>query len=163
MENILLTLAEIAITFAGLIGIMVAFSTGDGKMDLSDSLRVRVILLVSIYSAFFALLPLALLSIAAAAPHAWTASVILFLLFLIVFGVLQRSHEVRAGAGVVEDIRGVHRYAAWALLPIVVLINIVNISTLLGPVQPGFYALALLLFMFAGGIVFIGLVFQRLL
>ena len=163
IEGFLLTLAQIAVTFAGLVGIMVAFTAGNGKLTLSDSLRVRVIVILSIYIALFSLLPLALLSISALAPYAYSASVVLFLIFLVIFFISQRRHELRAGKVVMQDMQGAHRDIAWLIMSLVITLNIVNLSPLLGPVQPGLYGMALLLSMFATGGVYIGLIAQRLL
>ncbi len=162
-EDFLLTLAEIAITFAGLIGIMVAFTAGDGKLNPADSLRVRVIIVFSIYSAFFSLLPISMLSIEYSAAYAWNISAALHLLFMISFPVSQRIHELRVGTVAVQEMQGIHRPVAWLLVGLTLALQIANLSTLWGPVQPGLYGLAVLLSMFTGGIVFIGLIFQRLL
>lgn len=159
----LLTLSQIAVTLAGLVGIMVAFTAGNGKLSPSDSLRARVIIIVSIYTALFSLLPLALLSVSAVAPYAWSASTVFYLLFFVIFAITQRRHELQAGKLVVKDIKGIHRQVAWCTMPFVFLLSLINLSPLFGAVQPGLYALALLLFMFIGALVFIGLIAQRLL
>ena len=163
IEDLLLTLAGISITFAGLIGIMVAFTARDGKLSPSDSLRVRVIIITSIYSAFFSLLPISMLSIEYTVAYAWSISTALHLLFMVCFLASQRIHELRAGKTVIQEMQGRHRDVAWLISPIVLALHIANLSTLLGPAQPGLYGLAILLITLTTGIVFIGLIFQRLL
>ena len=163
MNDFLLVLAQIAVTLAGLTGILVAFSGSNGKLVPSDSLRVRVIVTAAIYSGFLALLPLALLSIEFAAPYAWTSSTVFYLLFMALFLFSQRRHELRAGKEVVLEIKGSHRQIAWGLASSSVLISLVNLSTLFGPVQPGLYLLTILFTLLTSGIVFLGLVYHRLL
>ena len=163
IDDLLLTLAEISVTFAGLIGIMVAFTARDGKLSGADSLRVRAIIVVSIYAAFFALLPIVLLSIPDSKNYAWTASLAAHLVFIVLFSLYQRWYEVKAGKDVLADVSGVHRYVAWLLASLVVILHLVNLSPWFGAAQPGIYALAILVFMVTGGIIFIGLIFRRLL
>ena len=139
IEVFLLTLSQIAVTFAGLVGIMVAFTAGNGKLSPSDSLRARVIIIVSIYTALFSLLPLALLSISAVAPYAWSTSTVFYLIFFVIFAITQRRHELQAGELVMEDIKGIHRQVAWCITPFVFLLNLINLSPLFGPIQPGLY------------------------
>lgn len=163
IHDLLLTLAEIAATFAGMVGIMVAFTTREGKLSPSDSLRVRVIIPISIFSAFLALVPTLILSVPQLADQVWEISTSLHLAFALGLSAYIFAFELRAGQDGVKKMQGQHRNIAWVVVLGVIALNLANLSGVFGPVQSGLYAWAVALLLLCGGIVFIGLIYQKLL
>jgi hypothetical protein len=163
MDELLLTLAEIAATFAGMVGIMVAFTTSSGKLSPADSLRVRAIIPLSIFSAFYAALPLLLGNLSLLEPVVWQLSAITHSMFILGMSAYLFRYEAAAGTLGVSKMQGVHREMAWVLAFAALAINIVNVSPLLGPAQGGLYAISVTIVMLCSGVLFIGLIYQRLL
>jgi hypothetical protein len=56
-SDVLETMAQIAVAFAGFSGIVAAFSQQPGQWATADQLRVRNLIIVSLSTMFFALLP----------------------------------------------------------------------------------------------------------
>jgi hypothetical protein len=84
-DNMLQTIAEIGIAFAGFSGLIVAFRKRPGPLSSVHKFRLRVLLALAFGTLFLSFLPELLRSFGAAEGAVWTASSMVFLLYSLIF------------------------------------------------------------------------------
>jgi len=73
-SSLLETTAEVAVAFAGFIGVVLVLASRDGRFPVRDSLQIRVILVAGVTPIFYAVLPLLLYYLAVPIGIIWRAS-----------------------------------------------------------------------------------------
>jgi hypothetical protein len=73
-SSLLETTAEVAVAFAGFIGIFLVLTTRDGRFAPGDSLSIRAIVLASVVPVFYCAVPLVLHSLGVSGAMLWRIS-----------------------------------------------------------------------------------------
>ena len=73
-SSLLETTAEVAVAFAGFIGVFLVLATRDGRFHLLDAISIRVIVVCSVSPVFYAALPLVLDSLGISGDALWRVS-----------------------------------------------------------------------------------------
>lgn len=73
-SSLLETTAEVAVAFAGFIGIFLVLATRDGRFPLGDSLTIKVLVTSSIGPVFYSALPLVLHALGVSGASLWRIS-----------------------------------------------------------------------------------------
>ncbi len=73
-SSLLETTAEVAVAFAGFIGIFLVLATRDGRFPAADSYFIRVIVISSIAPVFYCAVPLVLNSLGVSGTMLWRVS-----------------------------------------------------------------------------------------
>jgi len=161
-SEVLLTLAEVAVAFAGFASLVSILGRGTSADDPRVlSLRMRAMLLTSLLVVAFSLIPVILSGYGAGADVVWTASSLLLLTAtLTYYGWLQRAILTLGRAGLTPS-----RFQRRVIIPTLLLTLLVVSLLLLANVvmaMPAVYLTALALLLFQSGFAFTLIVFSFL-
>jgi hypothetical protein len=93
--DLLQTIAEIGIAFAGFSGLIVSFRKQPGPLTPVNKFRLRILLALAFGALFLSFLPGALRAFGAAEAVVWTASCAAFVLYALVFNLWWTANVVR--------------------------------------------------------------------
>jgi hypothetical protein len=161
-ENILLEVAEVAVAFAGFASLVGILGRGTSAADPRVlSLRMRAMLLTSLLVVGFSLVPV-ILDGYGAAPHLnWTASTLLLLFAVIVYGWWLQQSIFFLGREGLTPTRFQRRVIIPALLLTLLAATILLLANLVVAL-PAIYLTALALLLFQSGFAFTLIVFSFL-
>ena len=77
-SSLLETTAEVAVAFAGFIGIFLVLATRDGRFPAGDSLTIKAIVVSSVGPVFYSALPLVLHTLGVSGASLWRISSVIF-------------------------------------------------------------------------------------
>ncbi len=168
MENsdFLLTIAEIAVAFAGFASLVTALTErSDGEHPMVQATRFRGMVILSLTVVAFSLVPFVPLRLGASSAMSWRITSGLFL--LATFGCMWRgAREMAAGraAGVPNRPNAVLRSVVTfgGICVSAVLLGANALGLFPSEISPGVYIVALLLFLLSAGVLFVALLFSRL-
>ena len=158
-SDILLTVAEIAVAFAGFASIVAIFQARWTQDDAPfDLFRFWVMLAFSLAALLFALIPFPLHFLGVAPSEVWRASSLLLACFVVANTLFVGRLYWRGVAAVVTSLNPVIAVFAYAIYAVILIAQIANAAGLLGGPGFGLYLLGLLLILFSAALNFVRLV-----
>ena len=154
------TTAEIAITFAGFVSLFVVLARRDGSFSPDVALTIRLILLSSISSLFFAALALILAAVGLTAPELWRLASAVFLLVASGIGYFGISNLRRLPP---EDQNTIFAWVGHSLGGIAALAAVANTVGWPFPPSPGIYLVSVWLMLGIASLNLLNLVFRHVL
>lgn len=156
-------IAELGVAFAGFLAIFLIFARREGRFSPPDSLRVRSILISSLFAMFFALLPLVLALYGIRPITIWRIASATSLLVGAPAGLeiarrqLAMSAEERAAVGTI------HTVVAWGLFALAAILFAGNALGVSGDPSAALYVTALVCVLGVATSNFVTVAFHRLL
>ena len=161
-ENILLEVAEVAVAFAGFASLVGILGRGTSHADPRVlSLRMRAMLLTSLLVVAFSLVPVILHGYGAAPHLNWTASSLVLLLAVLVYGWWLQQAILFLGKAGLTPTHFQRRIIIPALLLTLLAATVLLLANLIVAV-PAIYLTALALLLFQSGFAFVLIVFSFL-
>lgn len=156
------TLAQFAIAQAGFASVVVVLRRGRDQFHPADGFRVFNALVPSILAGFLALVPLGLAELGVPEARIWTWVSILFAVVVGSLSIQIFRGLQRLPPGARAIISSLIVRAHFTILGLTVAVCLANGTTsLLGPVQGGFYFFGILALLWVGAVAFVRLVFIR--
>lgn len=130
--DVLATIAELAVAFAGFSGIVAALGRRDeGVIFPEDRVRISVLVGASLSTTAFALLPLALWDLAGSPARVWSITSALYVPYGLVILFVSERHARRAVAEDRDVLRRVsalpQRFSTYVGFPLVIGLQLVNV------------------------------------
>lgn len=150
--DVLLTLAEVSVAFAGFSGIVAVFGRRDPKAwSFADRARFYALVSTSLAAVFLAVIPFGLLALGIPAAFVWRTSSGLFAIYL-VLTYISWAHQFRSAS--IEQRSGVSRIVAWGVMVSSVVILGINVYNAAIAASAGPFLLALILLVGQAGFYF---------
>jgi hypothetical protein len=108
------TSAEIAVAFAGFIGIFLALVARDGRFPPKDAIAIRTIVVCSLAPVFYAFLPLVLYSLRVPSPILWRVSSGVTASVAMLLTVITVRHGLRLPASERSPLKNLDVFLGWA-------------------------------------------------
>jgi hypothetical protein len=151
--DILLTLAEVSVAFAGFSGVVAVFGRQDpNTWSFADRYRFFSLVHTSLSSLLLCIVPFGLLALNVPDASAWRTVSALFLLYLVVVGFLSTRRYLAASSSERAGFTGIGFYVSVATSAPILVLNFYNVavSATFGPFLVGLiFLLATSSFLFA--------------
>ena len=162
-SSLLETTAEVAVAFAGFIGIVLVLASREGRFPGRDSLQIRVIVAASVTPIFYAVTPLLLDHLHVATDVIWRASSG----FAGLAGLAITAFLIPQMRSVAPTERppmtSVNSLTAWMLTICALLCHLLNVLAWPWPSSGGLYLLGVWLVLAVAGTNFVSLIFRKVL
>ena len=162
-SSLLETTAEVAVAFAGFIGIFLVLATRDGRFPEGDALAIRVIVAASVGPVFYSALPLLLHALGSSGPSLWRISSSAVLLI----SASGTAYIVRLRNSVPKEERfsphSLQNIASWSFTALVLLCHLENALGWPWAPSGGVYLLGIWAALAIAGTSFIDLIYRRVL
>ncbi len=163
--ELVLTIAEVAVAFAGFSGLVgILGRSGSRDSDVAQAFRLRGVILTSLLVVAFSLVPFVAHGLGLRVVAAWRISSVLFFLAgggISVYALVEIRRALRAQSPMPPALRP--RLAGSFGPAILAEASLAAIAIgLVGPRESGFYVAALCLYLFAGGFIFVEMLFSYL-
>lgn len=157
------TSAEIAVAFAGFIGIFLVLASRDGRFPPRDAVTIRSIVLCSLTPVFYAFLPLVLNSLGVSPPILWRFSSGATLLLATISALSMVRHSLRVPATERPPPTSLVSVVAWGSGAIASLCWLANLLTWPWAPSGGMHLAGVWLIITVAAVHFADLIFSRVL
>ena len=161
--SLLETTAEVSIALAGFVGIFLALSSRDGKLQAPDVVAIRSIVSCSISPVFYAVIPILLFTFGVGEPELWRVSsgIVIILAVANWWGVLHSLRDLPSGE---RKPRSRFVSVSGPICGVVALgCHAINFASWPFTASAGIYLLAVWLIILIAAIYFVSMIFNRVL
>jgi peptidoglycan/LPS O-acetylase OafA/YrhL len=156
-------IAELGVAFAGFVAIFLIFARREGHFSPADSLRIRSIILSSLFAVFISLVPMVLHHLELRSTSLWrVASAAALIGGLLPGGLVAREHLALSRVDR-REVGAVHSFVSWGLFAVAVALYASNVFEFPWVSSAWPYLAALVCVLGIAASNFVTIAFQRLL